>query len=99
MVFRGSSGTSADIDSKRNTSATDETDPGSCAHIVHTDRRRNAPAIVLQARIEGTALKALCGYVFVPQKDPKSLPVCAECKEIYELMRMMDERYPESPKS
>ncbi|MGQ0631460.1 MAG: DUF3039 domain-containing protein [Sporichthyaceae bacterium] len=36
------------------------------------------------AMIEGTALQALCGKVWVPSRDPKKYPVCPECKEIYD---------------
>jgi hypothetical protein len=32
----------------------------------------------------GTPIKALCGKVWVPSRDPKKYPVCPECKEIYE---------------
>jgi Protein of unknown function (DUF3039) len=76
-----------------------ELDNGKCAHIVRTEPGQTATAVVLQARIEGTPLTALCGYVFVPQRDPKSLPVCPKCKEIYDLMRMMNEHLHETPNS
>ncbi len=76
-----------------------ELDNGKCAHIVRTEPGQTATAVVLQARIEGTPLTALCGYVFVPQRDPKSLPVCPKCKEIYDLMRMMNENLHETPNS
>ena len=84
-------------DLQRDTSTTDATDPGSCAHIVVTEPGQTATAAVLQARIEGTPLKALCGHIFVPQRDPKRLPLCAACKEIYDLMRMMNEHLHETP--
>jgi Protein of unknown function (DUF3039) len=86
-------------DLQRDTSTTDETEAGKCAHIVVTEPGQTATAAVLQARIEGTALRALCGHVFVPQRDPKKLPVCAQCKEIYDLMRMMNEHLHETPNS
>ena len=87
------------LDRETDTSTTDETDPASCAHIVKTKRREKATAVVLRARIEGTPVTALCGYVFVPQKDPKLLPVCPQCREIYDLMRMMNEHLNETPNS
>ena len=63
---------------------TDE--PGDASHIVMVPQgvSMSPQAYVLQARIEGTKVRALCGYEWVPQKDPKSLPVCSLCKEIYE---------------
>jgi hypothetical protein len=30
---------------------------------------------------------ALCGFVWVPSKDPKQLPVCQKCAEIYNGVR------------
>ena len=73
--------------------------PGKSAHIVRTGPGETATAVVLRARIEGTPLTALCGHVFVPQRDPKSLPICGKCKEIYDLMRMMNEDLYETPQS
>ena len=86
-------------DIERETSTTDKIDPGKCAHIVVTEKGETATAAVLRARVEGTALTALCGHVFVPQRDPKSLPICPQCKEIYDLMRMMNENLHETPNS
>jgi Protein of unknown function (DUF3039) len=37
---------------------------------------------ITEAYVFGTPLTALCGYTFVPSRDPKPLPLCAECKEI-----------------
>ena len=36
------------------------------------------------AAVFGTPIKALCGKVWVPSRDPQKFPVCPECKEIYE---------------
>ena len=55
-----------------------------CAHIVKTNGDESAAAKVLQARIEGTPLEALCGHRWVPSRDPKQLPLCAKCKDIYD---------------
>ena len=41
-------------------------------------------AKLMQAMVEGTPVKALCGKVWVPSRDPNRFPVCPECKEIYE---------------
>ena len=68
-----------------------------CAHIVKTDPGESAQAKVLEARIYGTPLEALCGHVWVPSRDPKSLPLCEECKSIYEMYRMMNDRLNERP--
>ncbi len=39
---------------------------------------------ILPSTIEGTPVKALCGKVWVPTRDPKRYPVCPTCKEIME---------------
>jgi hypothetical protein len=61
------------------------------AHIVKTEPGESAVAKVTEARIYGTAVEALCGEVFVPQQDPKRLPLCGTCKEIYDLYRSMSD--------
>ncbi len=35
-----------------------------------------------RAYVEGTAIRALCGKVWVPSRDPKRYPVCPTCEEI-----------------
>ena len=68
-----------------------------CAHIVKTDSDESAAAKVLQARIEGTPLEALCGHRWVPSRDPKQLPLCAKCKDIYDTYRAFNDGLNESP--
>jgi hypothetical protein len=75
-----------------------ETGSPRVAHIVKPEGG-NAAAKVLEARIYGTPLEALCGEVFVPQRDPTKLPLCTPCKEIYDLYRAMDEGLGETPSS
>jgi len=55
----------------------DEGDHERLSHYAPKDK-------VMQAMIEGTPVKALCGKVWVPTRDPNRFPVCPECKEIYE---------------
>lgn len=54
-------------------------DPARCAHIVKD------PGKVTEAYILGTPVEALCGHVFTPSKDPKSLPICETCKDIADI--------------
>ena len=75
-----------------------ETEDGPVAHIVKTRRNEDAAAKVLEARIEGTPLEALCGHTWVPSRDPKQLPVCQKCKDIYEMYRGMNDRLDETPR-
>ncbi len=47
------------------------------AHYVKKDK-------IMESALEGGAVVALCGKVWVPSRDPQRFPVCPECKEIYE---------------
>lgn len=40
-----------------------------------------------KAWFEGQAIRALCGKVDVPQRDPNKYPVCPECKEVFDSLR------------
>ncbi len=39
---------------------------------------------VAEGIVNGTAVRALCGKVWVPSRDPKRYPICPTCKEIAE---------------
>jgi hypothetical protein len=56
------------------------------AHIVgplYTDEGKvSAATRITEALVMGTPLEALCGYLFVPSKDPSNLPVCDRCKAL-----------------
>ena len=67
------------------------------AHIVKVEPGESAQAKVMEARIYGSPLEALCGHVWVPSRDPKKLPMCEECKSIYEMYRMMNDGLNEQP--
>jgi hypothetical protein len=47
------------------------------AHYVVADK-------IVDSQVTGTPLKALCGKIWVPSRDPKKYPVCPTCKELYE---------------
>lgn len=74
-----------------------ETGEPAAAHIVKTKPGENAAAKVLEARIYGTPLEALCGHVWVPSRDPKQLPVCEKCKSVYEMYRAFNDGLNETP--
>ena len=74
-----------------------ETGKPANAHIVKTAPGENAAAKVLEARIYGTAVEALCGHVWVPSRDPKQLPLCEECKSIYEMYKAFNEGLGDQP--
>jgi hypothetical protein len=39
---------------------------------------------LMEAMIEGTPIRALCGKIWVPSRDPQRFPICPTCKEIAE---------------
>jgi hypothetical protein len=67
------------------------------AHIVKTEPGESAAAKVMEARIYGTPLEALCGHVWVPSRDPKLVPMCQNCKDIYDTYRAFNDGLNESP--
>ena len=77
--------------------ATPETAEPKNAHIVKVVPGESAVAKVMEARIYGTPVEALCGFVWVPSRDPKTLPMCQECKSIYDMYRMFNDGLRETP--
>ena len=74
-----------------------QTGEPAAAHIVKTGPGESAAAKVLEARIYGTPLEALCGHVWVPSRDPKQLPLCEDCKSIYEMYRSFNDGLNDRP--
>lgn len=63
-----------------------ESDDSKHSHIVERDPEgRDAHLIVMEARVNGTPVRALCGYTWVPQQDPEKLPLCSKCNELFGL--------------
>lgn len=54
-------------------------DPGDVAHYV--DQRIDGQDVAA-AMIGGREVVALCGYRWVPWRDPRKLPVCRPCAEV-----------------
>jgi hypothetical protein len=67
------------------------------SHIVKVGPGESAAAKVLEARINGTPVEALCGHVWVPARDPKQLPICQACKETYDMYRIFNDGLRDSP--
>ena len=61
----------------------------------HGDHERFAHYVdkneMMESAVNGTPIRALCGKVWVPSRDPKRFPVCPECKEIYESLPLGDD--------
>ena len=98
----GGVATATILDVLRPTVTADSGEPGKHAHIVRKkkgwrNRKTSPQAMVLEARIAGTPLEALCGYVWVPSQNPDNLPVCGRCKAIYEARtKGFDRRLPDA---
>ena len=69
----------------------DENEKGKVTHIVPPDfelqngewvKVKTGQEKVMEARIMGTPVEALCGFVWVPQDDPRKYPVCSKCNDI-----------------
>lgn len=57
-------------------------------HIVRGEPGgKGAEALVLEARVMGTPVEALCGFVWVPSRDPSRYPLCSKCEEILKQMK------------
>lgn len=55
---------------------------------VDTEEGEFVPAgpTVAEGLVMGTPVRALCGKVWVPSRDPKRYPLCPTCKEIAQQM-------------
>jgi Protein of unknown function (DUF3039) len=85
------------VETRPTPDATPDTDDPKHAHIVKVGPGESAAAKVIEARIYGTPVEALCGFVWVPSRDPKQLPICQECKSIYELYRSFNDGLHDTP--
>lgn len=45
--------------------------------------------VVVAAMVESVEVRALCGYRFVPNRDPTRFPMCERCLELRELLRKL----------
>lgn len=51
--------------------------------IAHYVRKED----ILRANVEGVPVLALCGKKWIPNRDPKGLPVCQACQRIMDNIR------------
>lgn len=58
--------------------------PESAHIVVSPDPAESHHAYVMRARFEGFPIEALCGFTWIPNKQATGLPVCQECKEIWD---------------
>lgn len=62
-----------------------ETDEPIFSHIIRGEKDRTSEAIVMEARVNGTPVTALCGHTWVPQRDPMKHEVCPKCLKVLHL--------------
>jgi len=56
------------------------TDDSALTHIVNCpDDKDNTEAWLTEARVFGLEVTALCGYRWVPTRDPQRHPICNAC--------------------
>lgn len=60
-----------------------EAEPGDHERFSHYVKKEK----ILESAMSGEPVKALCGKMWVPSRDPQRFPVCPMCKEIYEGLR------------
>jgi len=53
-------------------------EPGDNERFAHYVRKEK----IVEAAVSGVPVIALCGKVWVPNRDPQRFPVCPACKEI-----------------
>lgn len=42
---------------------------------------------IVESAVTGKPVIALCGKVWVPNRDPQKFPVCPQCQEIYNQLK------------
>ena len=62
---------------------TQPVEPGDHERFSHYVRKEK----ILESAMSGEAVKALCGKMWVPGRDPEKFPICPICKEIYDGLR------------
>lgn len=58
------------------TTSNDDGDHERFAHYVEKDK-------IVESAVTGTPVKALCGKVWIPGRDPSRFPVCPDCEAIF----------------
>lgn len=59
----------------------EEGDHDRFAHYVRKDK-------IVESAVMGIPVRALCGKVWVPGRDPGKYPICPDCQKIYEGLPM-----------
>jgi hypothetical protein len=73
----------SELDTLLEERVTEQVEPGDHERFSHYVRKEK----IVESAVMGTPVVALCGKVWVPNRDPQKFPICPECKEIYEGLR------------
>ena len=55
------------------------TDDGEHDRFAHYVRKSD----IVRSNVEGVPVQALCGKVWIPNRDPDKYPICPTCKELH----------------
>ena len=44
---------------------------------------------IMRSAVDGIPVKALCGKIWVPGRDPEKFPVCPSCKDMMSMLESM----------
>ena len=59
------------------TTPTDNGDHDKFSHYVHRDD-------MMRGMVYGEPIMALCGKIWIPERDGSQYPVCPDCKEVFD---------------
>ncbi|MEI8081083.1 MAG: DUF3039 domain-containing protein [Actinomycetes bacterium] len=62
---------------ERTSASLDDGDHERFAHYVRKNK-------IVESAVTGEPVVALCGKVWVPNRDPSRFPICPDCKAIYD---------------
>ena len=57
-----------------------QVEPGDHERFAHYVKKEK----IMESAVTGAPVIALCGKVWIPNRDPQKFPVCPECQEIYD---------------
>jgi hypothetical protein len=63
-----------------NDELTEDGDHDRFSHYVQKEK-------IVESAVTGKPVRALCGKVWVPGRDPEKFPICPDCKKIYDRLR------------
>lgn len=75
--------TEPDIRTSDTDPQTSEDKPNVAHYVMSPNDDETNHAYVMRARIEGFPVTALCGFTWIPHRQATGLPVCAECRDIW----------------